>query len=423
MKRAEATGSCPQCGGQVDLNIGDPLLSCSFCRTKLYMVPPSGIFSYFLSPIDRAQDDAHLCHLPYWRFRGFKFRVHEHQASDSSLVDVTIPASDMISNLPPLGVAPQIGTMKLNPLSPPGLRYLIDPKKALETADANIEAVLKSKPIMEGIMAENASIIHAPFEIVYIKGKASHLRPLWGAKGHIRLNKTHKEAVSIFMEPVSKKRRIRFIPLICPKCGGDLPAYPRATALLCRFCNMIWPIGDASAFPKRFVTVEAPAGRDDIFLPFWDFSLYLQNTSLENRYAFYKQLFPYKEFPKEWKKRPVQILVPAFKINPSLFFRLSTRMSRLETNFMLHENKNPGEIPRLHPVNFTLNEAAYSIRIVLFDLFRNKKRVFDQIRKAAIRIKGSRLLLLPFMRKNREYVEFHSGQALPVPAIEFGTRL
>ena len=259
MKKAEASGSCPQCGGPVDLDIGDPLLSCSFCRTKLYMVPPAGVFSYFLTPVRKPHKGHKACLIPYWRFRGFKFRVHAEKATECSLIDSTLPAADILAGLPLLGMAPQLGTIRLNPTLPPGLHLLNNPKKALKRADARIEALLGDKPVMEGIMGENSSLIYAPFEVIEHEGDETSIRPLWGAEGVISLDSRQKQAVEIFMKPLDKKKRIRFLPLICPECGGDLPAFPRATALLCRFCGRIWGLAPPGFFQKDFSLRQIPS--------------------------------------------------------------------------------------------------------------------------------------------------------------------
>ena len=423
MNKAEATGSCPQCGAPVELDIGDPLLSCGFCRTKLYMVPPGGIFSYFLSPATKPRTEQEVCFLPYWRFRGFKFRVHEHKPTDCSLVDTTIPAVEMFSGLPLLGMAPQLGAVRLNPERPPGLSLLNNPSRALKRADAMIERLLKDKPVLEGIMGENSSLILAPFEIRRGQGNRTFLKPLWGPKGTIPLGQEQEEAIEQFMEPAGGKEKIRFLPLICPECGADLPAFPRAKALLCRVCGRIWGLGSSRLFPKRFSMADGPVDHDMIFLPFWHFNLEIEGLGIDSRYSLFRQLFPYRDAPESWKTEPVGVVIPAFKINPRLFFRLSTRMSSTSTEFPRGASETSQEVPKLHMVNFTLEEAAKSIRIVLLDIFKNRKKIRDQLLKSPVRVKGSQLVLLPFRKGIREYVAVHSGQAVPIAAIELGTRL
>ena len=423
MKKAEATGSCPQCGAPVDLDIGDPLLSCGFCRTKLYMVPPSGVFSYFLSPAQEPSQDQETCFIPYWRFRGFKFRVHEQKSTDCSLIDTTVPALEVFAGLPLLGMAPQLGAVRLNPERPPGLSLLSNPSKALKKADARIEMLHRDKPLLEGIMGENSSLILAPFEIVRKNGDRPSLRPLWGPKALIHLDSRQEEALSHLMRQERQEDRIRFLPLICPECGADLPAFPRAKALLCRVCGRIWSLGTSRLFPKRFSIAVDSIHMDMIFLPFWHFYLEIAGLGIEDRYSFFRQIFPYKNPPETWKDEPVQIVIPAFKINPRLFFRLATRMSSTTSEFSAGASETSETIPRLHMVNFTLEEAADSIRIVLLDLFRNRKRIRNLLLKTPVKVKGSQLVLLPFKKGRREYIAVRSGQAVPIAAIKLGTKL
>ncbi len=423
MTRAEAKGSCPQCGGPVELDIGDPLLSCGFCRTRLYMIPPGGVFSYFLSPAKPVQQEQKMCFLPYWRFRGFKFRVHEEKPSDCSLVDVTIPAADEFKDLPLLGLAPQLGTVRLNPKRPAGMNMLNSPEVAIKRADAMIEALHRDRPVLEGIMGENSSIILAPFEIMKEYGDGVSIRPLWGPEEIFHLDRRQTAVLKKFTNPTERNGHMRFLPLICPECGADLPAFPRARAMLCRFCNRIWGLGSSSIFPKRFAIVADSIHRNTVFLPFWHFSLRMKGLDIDNRHGFFKRLFPYRHVPEAWKKEPVQIVIPAFKINPRLFFRLSTRMSSTRTDFISNRPEVSRQIPEVHVVNFGLEEAARSIRIVLLDLFRHRKRMRTRLLKSPLRVKASQLLLLPFRKERREYIGIHSGQAIPVAALELGVRL
>jgi len=422
MKDAGASGSCPQCGGPVKLDVGDPLLSCDFCKTKLYMIPPSGIFSYFLTPIRQPLPGAEICYLPYWRFRGFKFRIFKEKPLDCSLIDTTVPASELFSDLPLLGMAPQLGEMKLNTSSIPGTKFLNSPTEALKAADARIETFLKDRPVLEGITGENKSIILAPFEIIKDSENVS-LRPLWGANGRTLLDKHHARAIESFSKAESQKDAIRFLPLICPECGADLPAFPRATALLCRFCNRVWSLGASRLFPKKFLVAQDSMQGDITFLPFWQFILKTQDMGIDDRYHFFRQLLPYRQTPEAWNGQPVQILIPAFKINPRLFFRLSTRMTRCCQELRIEKREVSRRISKIHMVNFTMEEAARAIRIVLFHMFHGKKRIKDKIKNASLKIKGSRIILLPFKKGRREYVEIHSGQAIPIAAIELGSRL
>ncbi len=125
------------------------------------MLPAAGIFSYFLTPLRQPDPGHDICFLPYWRFRGFKIRVHREKPTECSVVDTTVPASDIFSSLPLLGMAPQLGDIRLSPDPPAGLPLLNSPRKALKKADAQIEALLRDKPLMEGIIGENSSIIQA----------------------------------------------------------------------------------------------------------------------------------------------------------------------------------------------------------------------------------------------------------------------
>ncbi len=421
---AEATGTCPQCGAPVKLDIGDPLLKCDFCRTSLYMIPPAGIFNYLLKPAASAAPRNRVFHLPYWRFRGFKFRVHADRQTECSLVDATVQAFGTLPRMPLLGLAPELGSITLNPEPPPGLSLLQKPHKALEIANARIEALLKGRPVMQGIMAENKSIIQAPFELMEETPGRTALRPLWEPDAvSIPLDKKHLKLLDNFLKPDAGNRRIRFLPLICPECGNDLPAFPRATALLCRFCNRIWGLGSSRLFPRRFSIAAESIEPDTTFLPFWHIGIHLKNFPVQDRYSFFKTMFPYKQTPDKWKNQLIPMVIPAFKINPRLFFRLASRMTRSAIELPNGPAETAREIPALHVVNFTLEEATHSVRILLYELFRQRKYLIESLPDISIGLRKSQLVLLPFRKQGREFIELHSGQAVPTAAIELGTRL
>jgi hypothetical protein len=112
---------CPQCGAPVILDETDTRLSCSFCKTKLFMQVPE-YFRYCISPHDQFLEDVFF--VPYWRFKGMRFLCNT-SGIENGLVDKTFLAVK-ISGLPSsLGIRPQ--SLKLKLAKPGGSAHYLKP--------------------------------------------------------------------------------------------------------------------------------------------------------------------------------------------------------------------------------------------------------------------------------------------------------
>ena len=96
--------NCPQCGGPVALTEDDRVLTCDYCRVKLYVAGNGGGLRYVLPP--RHADVGSLVMVPYWRARGQVFRAEGLRLA-SRLLDGTRLACSATDLPPTLGVRPQ----------------------------------------------------------------------------------------------------------------------------------------------------------------------------------------------------------------------------------------------------------------------------------------------------------------------------
>jgi len=180
---------CPQCGGPVILEETDRLLTCSFCKTRLF-IQPQDYFRYCLSPSDPFLED--IIYVPYWRFRGMHFLCKTSGIKDG-IIDKTFLAIRKKGLSATLGIRPQaLKTRFLKPAEKmifikPGIlfdRSSAETKKAItyelvripetrfvrggrngeyiEVSDTRLE-VKEERVYIEAFVADTVSIVYAPF--------------------------------------------------------------------------------------------------------------------------------------------------------------------------------------------------------------------------------------------------------------------
>jgi hypothetical protein len=100
-----------------------------------------------------------------------------------------------------------------------------------------------------------------------------------------------------------------------------------------------------------------------------------------------------KMIHSEWERQEVYFWIPAFKVNPSLFLRLSKQMTLFQS-----AEKTEAELPNapLHPVTFLEENAAATLKIHLASLLAKKKDLFPKLHEITIGPVESTLVFIPF---------------------------
>ena len=101
--------NCPQCGGPIALTEDDRVLTCDYCRVRLYVASDGGPTRYALPP--RNVDVGEIVMVPYWRVRGQVFRSEGLRLA-SRLLDGTRLACPAPGLPPTLGVRPQAMSLR-----------------------------------------------------------------------------------------------------------------------------------------------------------------------------------------------------------------------------------------------------------------------------------------------------------------------
>jgi predicted RNA-binding Zn-ribbon protein involved in translation (DUF1610 family) len=421
-KSWKAKSYCPQCGGPVDFEAGDHLLSCSFCKTSLYIVP-KGPLRYTLpvkdGPTEHGKEK--LLYLPYWRFKGLRYKVLDQRQLKSSLLDTTVSAFSGIDTVSSLGIHPQVATLDLavngNHLIPPQRNA----KEALHIAEKRLLQFEKNVVLFERYIGETQCLIYAPFILTEFPERGTYvLKGTWGGCPEQEIDKSKIIVLLKSLDGLSQQNYLHFLPLICPECGYNLPAASGAVALVCQNCSRAWRVKRNRFSPLAYKALKIPSSSKDFnFLPFWHLTLELYGLPIKSRYDMRLLARSYQKLPEAWNQEAVQLLIPAFKLGPKLFLRVARNMSLAPID-LSQEVQGLKTGQRTEPVRLPLEEAAQAAKVILSDLLKKHCKLYYLIPKTRLTLKHTGLIYLPFKFQGREFVGLHSGQAVPADAIERG---
>ncbi len=408
----------------MQLDVGSPLLVCPFCRTSLYLCP-DGPLAYFMEPDRLPHDGAEtLVHLPFWRFRGIRFRVRENQVQ-GALLDNTTPA---VEGLPPgatLGIRPQVAPLTLLSHGRKALPPSISDEDALQQAMTRVKMAEAQRPDLERFIGETQCLIHAPFFLRRDRrGENGVLQGAWkGASLKYRLPAEEFGRLEQESRRPQAAVSMRFLSLVCPECAGALPAVDSAVALVCAGCLRGWRIAGQEYQPLKYrVLRTADPGPRGRFLPFWQMDIELQGLPLTSRAQMRRSLIPYQETPESWEDQPLRLFVPAFKLNPQVLIRLAGNIS-LAPFDRPEESDEFRQGEQAESVRLPLTEAAQALKLVLCSLFSRSRQLAPLVPGSALRISKARLVFLPFRNRGRDFIEPLSNQSVPAAALRLGHAL
>ena len=171
--------------------------------------------------------------------------------------------------------------------------------------------------------------------------------------------------------------------------------------MLCRNCTSAW-------YPVREKLKKIKFGKlptDDsnaTYLPFWCIRPKISGLNLES----YSDLIQVANLPKVvrpgWEKVGFQFWVPAFKVRPKVFLRLSTNL----TLSQLHAQPDE-DLPeqRHHSVTLPLTEAIESLKVNLASFLKPKTQLAEILPGVDISAKSAVLVYIPFSEKHHELIQ------------------
>ena len=393
---------CSQCGAPVSLEETDRLLICSYCHVKLYLWTPSQ-FCYCLPALKASSEN--LIFIPYWRFKGVAYSVIPFEVRHR-ILDATLLAYSHRVLPVTLGIRPQALKMRFASGEIQGM--FIKPQMSLQEAAKRIQNqfeelegdLLNRRPFHREFIGELGSLIFFP---VFVRNGAvvdGILGKVIGPKRNLVLD----EAPSGMPE----HWQIKPMSTLCPNCGNPLQGGRESLLLFCAICHVAWNPSSGRLVASKF---EVIPGKEDslVYLPFWMMSVAVKGITLES----YADLARAANLPKmiqsEWEGQKVYFWIPAFRVHPSLFLRLSKQMTLFQP-----VEKREAVLPNalLHPVTFSEESAAASLKIHLAHLLTRKRNYFPKLHEITIGPGESTLVFIPFTSIGGELVHPQLGIGL-----------
>jgi hypothetical protein len=202
--------------------------------------------------------------------------------------------------------------------------------------------------------------------------------------------------------------QIKPISTLCPNCGNTLQGGRESLLLFCMICHIAWNPSSGKLVTSQFKVVQGK--RDSsVYLPFWMMRVDVKGMTLKS----YADLARTANLPKiiqsEWERQEVCFWVPAFRLYPSLFLRLSKQMTLFQPTEKM-ESVLPNAL--LYPVTFSEENAAASLKIHLAHLLTKKRDTFPKLHEITIKPVESKLVFIPFTSTGHELVHPQLGIGL-----------
>ena len=390
---------CSQCGAPISLEETDRLLTCSYCHVKLYLWTPSQ-FCYCLPALKASSEN--LIFIPYWRFKGVAYSVIPFEVRHR-ILDATLLASSHRMLPVTLGIKPQ--ALKLRFASGEIQGTFIKPQMSLQEAVMLIQkqfqvlegSLLNQPPFHREFIGELGSLVFFP---VFVRNGAivdGILGKAIGPEKDLVLD----EAPS----GIPEHWQIRPMSTLCPNCGNALKGGRESILLFCTICHVAWNPSSGRLVAGKFEVVPGKGG-SSVYLPFWRMRVAVTGITLKS----YADLARIANLPKmiqsEWEEQEVYFWIPAFRVPSSLFLRLSKQMTLFQP-----VEKTEAVLPDalLHPVAFSEESAAASLKIHLAHLLTKKREYFPKLHEITIGPVESTLVFIPFTSTGSELVHPQLG--------------
>ncbi len=393
---------CSQCGAPISLEETDRLLICSYCHVRLYLWTPDQ-FCYCL-PALRASSE-NLIYIPYWRFKGVAYSVIPFEVQHRVL-DTTLLAYPHRKLPWTLGIKPQ--TLKMRFASGETQGMFMKPQMALQEAVMRIQGqferleggLLSLPPFDREFVGELGSLIFFPVFIRNGEVVDGILRKIIGPERDLVID----EALS----GVPDHWQIKALSTLCPNCGNPLQGGRESLLLFCTVCNAAWDPSPGNLVASKF-KVMLGKGDSPVYLPFWMMKVVVKGIDLKS----YADLARAANLPKmiqpEWEGQEVYFWIPAFKVHPSLFLRLSKQMTLFQSVEEMGAILPPALV---HPVTLSEESAVASLKIHLANLLMKKRDYFPKLHEITIESAETTLVFIPFTSTGSELIHPQLGIGL-----------
>jgi len=398
--------NCPQCGAPVVLEESDRILTCPFCRTRLYLAN-TGHFSYHIPVVSK--QDGEVIYIPYWRLKGAAFSASlsglAHRFVDTNAVAVKLDGLQ-----PSIGLRPQ--TLKLH----------------FTTGDTPGRFIAADRPLEEAL-PPTARKAAGAFSHNFIGETVNRIySPLILRNGRLYdgvLDKPYPPAKPDFMGNLLSRTAppeggIKFIPTLCPHCGWDMEGEKEAAVMTCGNCHSAWALHGQIFEKVPAAVVSADQNEKTVYLPFWRMKTRIVRIGLSTRADLIRIANLPRAITPELEKTPLYFWSPAFKINPNLYVRLCRQMTVLAPC-----GKEREELParNIFTASLAVDEAREGITVNLAGLIVDRKRFYPLLADLVASLDEYRLEYHPFSSNGRELVHTEKGISVDLTALSFGMKL
>ena len=333
---------------------------------------------------------------------------------ESKIIDTNILALKPGSAPMSLGLRPQV--LKLRYVAPGIAGNFLEPqfpfKRHFNCGPENERSPIK--PVSPGVepffAGETESLIYSPFSIHdNVLVDAILKSPVCNAGGsHVDLPSGRCDA----------EDQLSFLPMMCPACGWDLEGEKNSLVLFCRNCSIAWQSGGSGFENVNFAFPSAKNGGDAaIYLPFWRLNANVTGLQLRS----YADLVRLANLPKvvqhEWEQKQPHFWVPAFKIQPHLFLRLSSSLTTLQPE--PESNTLPPKSGIL-PVTIPAGKALESLKVLIASLIVPKKFIFPLLPVLSFSMNDQMLVYVRFRSSGQELIQEDFNLSIQASAVSWG---
>jgi hypothetical protein len=121
-----------------------------------------------------------------------------------------------------------------------------------------------------------------------------------------------------------------------------------------------------------------------------------------------------------WNNRELSFWIPAFKIRPNIFLRLTRQMTIFQKDFTMEE-KIPTK--NLYPVTLSQSEAAQGLKVTLASAVMTKRKFFPLLPHVNLTITRSHLVYLPFKAVGQDMIQEHLTISINKNTLKYGRYL
>ena len=313
-----------------------------------------------------------------------------------------------------LGMRPQV--LKLRYVAPGITGNLLEPqfpfKRHLNSRPDNENSPIKrvSQGIEPFFVGETESLIYSPFSM---RGNVLVDAILQTPAGHAGGGPADLPA-----ERCDAEDQLTFLPMLCPACGWDLEGEKNSLVLFCRNCAVAWQSSGPGFETVKFAFPEAKnGGNAAVYLPFWRIDASVTGLQLRS----YADLARLANFPgvirSAWEQKQPHFWVPAFKVQPHLFLRLSTSLTTLQPE---PESNTAPPKSGILPVTIPAGKALESLKVLLASMVVPKKFIFPLLQALSFSMNDQMLVYLRFRPRGSELIQEDFNLSVQASAVSWG---